>query len=169
MFKKVTLIAMFLALFLLISGFGGCGKKAAEKATEKAIETVTNGQADVDVSDNTVTINTNTGSYQAGGNVDLPSDFPDDVYVVDGNITAAITSVENNGYTVSIETTQSVNDLATLYEQKLKDEGWTITLTMAYEGTASVGGEKDNRMVSVGMNPNEEGKTIVVITTSETN
>jgi len=40
---------------------------------------------------------------------------------------------------------------------------------MAYEGTASVGGEKDNRMVSVGMNPNEEGKTIVVITTSETN
>ncbi|PIY96333.1 MAG: hypothetical protein COY66_04270 [Candidatus Kerfeldbacteria bacterium CG_4_10_14_0_8_um_filter_42_10] len=173
MFKKVTSIAMFLALFLLISGFGGCGKKAAEKtaeeATERALESSTGGQADVDISDNTVTVNTNAGSYQVGGNVDLPSDFPDDVYVVDGTITAAITSVENKGYTVSIETTQSVNDLKTLYEQKLADEGWTVNLTMTYEGGASVGGEKGNRIVSIGINPSEEGKTTVVVTTSETN
>lgn len=168
--KLIIITAVLLALTI---GLTGCGKKAAEKAAEKAtenaIEKATNGQADVDISGNTVSVNTDQGSYQAGGNVDLPAGFPDDVYVADGNITAAFSTTETNGYTVSIESSQSVSELKALYEQKLQSEGWNISLNMTFEGSASLSAEKDQRIVSIGMNPDDSGKTVVVISTYQQN
>ncbi len=164
--KRIFLIIPIVLVMSL--GIIGCGKKASDKAAEKAIETATNGQADVDVNNNTVHVNTNGGSWEAGDNVSLPSNFPSDIYVVDGKITAAITSTETNGYTISIEATQSVSDLKALYDQKLKADGWEITLSMATSDGAAIGGQKNNRVISVGINPGDEGKTIVVIGTYTT-
>lgn len=169
MINKKSFYVIPIALVIVVGLTGlSCGKTATEKAAEKEIETATNGQADVDVSNNTVNVTTNQGSWQAGENVSLPTGFPDDVYVVDGNITAAFTTNETNGYTVSIETTQSVNDLQTLYDTELKADGWNITFSMAASGSATLGGQKDNRTVSVGISSGDEGKNMVVISTFET-
>lgn len=169
MIYKKTFYVIPIALVMVFGMAGlGCGKKASENAAEKALEKATNGQADVDLNNNTVRINTNTGSWEAGDNVSLPTNFPSDIYVVDGKINTAITSTETNGYTVSIESTQSVADLQALYDRELRADGWEITFTMASGGSATLGGTKGQRTVSVGINPGDEGKTNVVITTFET-
>lgn len=162
--KTLFLISLLLSVSIVLIG---CGKKTAEKATEKALEKATNGQADVDVSQNTVTMNSNGGSWSAGENVSLPDNFPDDVYVVEGKITIVSTVTETNGFAISLETSKSASELKSLYEEKLREKGWNISMSLAYEGSVTIGAEKDNRTVSVSINPGDEGKTIVVLSTSQ--
>ncbi|MDD5566970.1 MAG: hypothetical protein PHH01_02135 [Patescibacteria group bacterium] len=166
--KKIWFIAPMLVVAIALV-LTGCGKSSAEKAAEKALETATNGQADVDVSENTVKINTNNSSYEAGENVSLPDGFPDDIYLVDGNITAAFTYTKDKDYSISIETSKTVSEVKALYDTELKADGWAITSSMVYEGSAAIWAEKENRMVSVGINKgSEDGKNTVVISASKT-
>lgn len=163
--KKIYWLApiLLVAIALVLTG---CGKKLSEKAAEKIIEKSTNGQASVDVDRNQVTINTNGGSYQAGEEVKLPAGFPSDVYVIDGTIKAAMTNAENNGYTVSIETSQSVTEAKTRYEKELVDDGWTMSMSLVYEGAASLGATKGNRTTTISISTVSD-KTTVVLGTSE--
>jgi len=160
--KKSLIFALCLVAGFSLIFVAGCGKKAAETAAEKAIEKSTNGQADVDLSTNSVKVNTNAGTFEVGGKIDLPSGFPSDVYVIDGTITAATTLTANEGYTISIVTDKSVSEAKDLYEAKLKADGWTITFTMNVADGASVAGEKDNRTVTVSIGKTE-GQTQVVV------
>lgn len=164
--KKFYIFALCVMLVGMAFAVTGCGKTTAEKAAEKAVEKATNGQASVNISTNTVTINVNGSSYQAGGNVKLPSGFPSDVYVIDGTIKAASTVKENESYTVSIETTKSVADAKAKYESELKNDGWEITISMSYENSASVGAKKGDRTVTVAIGESE-GKTLVVVTVAK--
>jgi hypothetical protein len=159
--KKILLLGtMLLAAVLVLSG---C-KSAEEKAAEKLIESGTNGQADVDIGTNSVKINTNAGSYQAGGNVTLPSGFPSDVYIIDGTLTSAQTNTATSGYIVSIETTKTVTEAKDLYDRHIVSDGWTLNSSMVYEGSALIYGSKGNRTLQIGINTGSTG-TIVAVTT----
>ncbi len=144
--KKVFIIA---AVFVVAITLTACGEKTAEKTAEKAIESSTGGSADVDIDDDTVTINTNAGSMSAGEEVDLPDNFPSDIYIIDGTIKMAMATTEIEGFSVSVETSKSVSAAKTEYEEKLVDDGWTITGMLSFTETASVTAEKDNRIVTV--------------------
>lgn len=161
--KKLFILCFCLVLAVTLSG---CGKKTAEKAAEKVIEKATNGQADVDVSGNTVKINTNTGSYAYGDKVDLPSDFPSDVYVIDGTIKTASSDKQYGSFAVSIETSKSVSDVKSDYESKLKDKGWNITYSASAQDSSSITAEKDNRSVSVFISSSED-KTMVILSVTK--
>lgn len=166
--QRIFFFIGMIAVFVLLGA--GCGQKVAERASEsaaeRAIEKSTNGDVDVDLGTNSLKVNTNGGSYQYGGNVMLPSGFPDDVYVIDGTLTSASKTTENAGYTVSIETTQSVAAAQALYDEKLKSEGWEISLSMTYENSASVGAQKGDRSTTVSIMKNSDNdKTLVVLTT----
>jgi hypothetical protein len=164
--KKLFLsLAIVAAMALVLSG---CGKTTAEKITEKAIEKATNGQASVDYSTNTVTINTNTGSYQAGEHVTLPSDFPSDIYVIDGTLTSSSTDAPTKTFTISIDTTKSFNDAKTLYAQKIVDDGWTVSSTINYENTAGFIASKSNRNLTVSINNSSDKITVVISTYTDT-
>lgn len=160
--KKTLIIAACLLLVVVLSG---C-KKAAEVAAEKGIESATGGQADVDIDDNSVTINTNAGSFAAGGNVSLPDDFPADVHVADGTITAATTNTETSGYSVSIQTNESVTSLKDEYESELKKDGWDVTMSLTIQDGATLGAEKDNRTTSVSISKGSDGQTTVILVTA---
>ncbi|MFA5051834.1 MAG: hypothetical protein WC544_02100 [Patescibacteria group bacterium] len=149
--KKAYWILPVIAIVAVSLAASGCTKKVAEKTAEKAIEAATNGQADVDIDDNTLTINTDTGSYQAGDSVSLPDNFPSDVYVIDGTIKAAVANTQNESFVVSIQTSTSVDDAKTQYVQQLADDGWTIGTNMTYAGAVTLISEKDNRTLSVGI------------------
>lgn len=164
--KKFYIFALCVVLTGMAFVVTGCGKKTAEKAAEKAIEKATNGQAEVDIGTNSVKINTNAGSFQAGENISLPSGFPSDVYVIDGTIKAASTVTEGEAYTVSIETSKSVTAAKEAYESKLKENGWNVTLSMDFQGSASLAAEKGDRTVTVSIGESE-GKTLVVLGTSK--
>jgi len=161
--KKVLVILSCFALVLVLSG---CGEKTAEKTAEKAIEKSTNGQVDVDIDDNTISVNTNEGSMQAGEEVSLPAGFPSDVHVVDGTITMATNVTENDMYTVSVQTTKSVAAVKAEYDAQLVKDGWTIAASTAILDGALISATKgENRSISVSMGESE-GYTFVTIGTS---
>jgi hypothetical protein len=161
--KTLLLLTLVLAAGLILSG---CTKKAAETATEKAIEDATNGQADVDIDTNSIKVNTNTASMQIGGNVAMPENFPDDVYVIDGTLTYALTSTEGKSYSIVVETSKSVSEVKSLYENKLVEDGWTINVNSMIQGSLGLGAQKGNRTVTI-TSSELDGKTSVSITTSE--
>jgi hypothetical protein len=132
---------------------------------EKSIEKSTNGQADVDLSNESVKINTNEGTFAVGGEISLPSGFPSDVHVIDGTIKSAVTIKENESYTITVETTKSISQAKSDYETELKADGWTINATVDLTNASSLSAEKGNRTVSVVISESE-GKTMVVIGTA---
>jgi hypothetical protein len=162
--KKAYWVLPVIAIVAMALVVSGC-KSTSEKAAEKAWEKATNGAADVDLDNNSVTINTNGGSYQAGENVTLPSNFPSDVYVIDGTLKAAMTQQTGNSFIVSVETSKSISQAKTVYEKEIVDDGWTITTNMTYGGTVTLMAEKSNRTLGVGVTE-VDGKTTVNISTS---
>ncbi|MFA6098372.1 MAG: hypothetical protein WCV50_00955 [Patescibacteria group bacterium] len=159
--KKIILVTMVPLAFIALLFISGCGEKTAEKA----IETAVGDHADVDIDGNTVRVNTNTGSLQTGENVSLPSGFPSDVYVIDGTLKSAMSTNENQGYTVSITTSHSISDTKADYESKLAEDGWTISMSLTVEDGASIGATKDNRTTTISIGT-DDGQTMVVIGTS---
>jgi len=163
--KKISLIIIMLFAVAVIAG-AGCTKKAAENKAENAIEDATGGSADVDVDNNTIKVETDEGTMEIGENVSLPSDFPSDVYVADGDILAA-SKTADNAYSATVETSKSVSEMQTKYETEFADEGWDVNTTLAFAGMVTLGGEKGNRMVTVSISESE-GKTLVIVTTAKT-
>jgi len=158
--KKVFVCVIVLAMAVVLSG---CGEKAAEKA----IETSTGGQADVDVDKDSVKVNTNSGSWEVGEEISLPSGFPSDVHVVDGTIVTAMTITENEAYTVSIQTSETVNSVKEEYESELASDGWDVTMSFAMQDGFSMSAEKGDRMVTLSIGSEDEG-ALVVLSTSKT-
>ncbi|MFA6272193.1 MAG: hypothetical protein WC693_03730 [Patescibacteria group bacterium] len=163
--KKVSFIAIMLLAVALVAG-AGCTKKASENAAENILEESTGGDADVDIDDNTVRINVNGSSMEAGDNVSLPADFPSDIYVADGDLKSSSKTAENS-FSVTIETTKSVSEMQTEYETELANDGWNVNTSLAFEGMVTLGGEKNDRMVTVSISVTE-GKTWVIIATAQT-
>jgi len=161
---KFYLLLPVLAIAVL--ALVGCGKsvsrKAGEKAAEKIIEAQSGGKANVDINGQNVKVETEQGKIEAGENVKLPSDFPSDVYVIDGTIKIAISGQADEGQTVSIETDKKIEEVLSIYKEKLKSDGWNITGTMNFGEVATVIAEKDDRSVSVSTGASD-GKTTVNI------
>ncbi|MBU0612519.1 hypothetical protein KKB10_00730 [Patescibacteria group bacterium] len=159
--KKISLIAIMLLTVAIVSG-AGCTKNA----TENAVESATGGSADVDIDNNTMKVETDEGTLEVGENVSLPSDFPSDVHVADGDILLA-SKTSDDAFSVTVETSKSVSEMQTEYETEFANDGWDVNTTLAFGGMVTLGGEKDNRMVTVSISESE-GKTLVIITTAQT-
>jgi hypothetical protein len=168
--KSKTLIAIIIGVVVLAGiGYGinlatkKVVNKVAENVVENVVEKATNSQVDFDPNNNSIVVNTNGGSFQAGEDVSLPSDFPKDVYVIDGKIKSAIsTQTDNGGYSLSIVTTKSPADAYADYDNKIKADGWTVTTTGTFGGVYTVMANKDNRLLSVSMNESD-GQTMVIL------
>ena len=116
----------------------------------------------MDINGQNEKVETEQGKIEAGENVKLPSDFPSDVYVIDGTIKIAISGQADEGQTVSIETDKKIEEVLSIYKEKLKSDGWNITGTMNFGEVATVIAEKDDRSVSVSTGASD-GKTTVNI------
>lgn len=163
--KKIFIILSLLAVAFLVTG---CGKKTAEKEVETAIEQSTNGQADVDIDNNSITINSNGSTYQASeAGLELPDGFPSDVYVVDGKITFAYTYVQDSNYSITIQTDKSKDELKSLYTEQMKDAGWESTLSLDTTDITTLGNKKgDDRTANVTISKDTAtDKWLVTITT----
>ncbi len=153
----ITLVAIILL-------GASCTKKAAEKAAEKSIESASNNQADVDIDNDQVTVNTNAGSWQAGESVSLPSNFPDDIYIISGTIKTALALTENEGFSVSIESAVSLSQAKSTYESELAEAGWTVDSTYSTATGTIMSAQKSDRITTVSLSETD-GQTTVVIST----
>lgn len=162
--KKLFIFTGCLLAALALTGFS-CGQKTAEKATEAAIEDSTGGQANVNLNNGSMKVETGEGTLEAGEEVELPADFPSDVYVAEGSIRSAL-ATEDSNYSVSIEAQESKSALYDRYISELESAGWNLTLKMSTAEVSSVAGEKDDRIVTVSISESE-GKTFVAITVAK--
>ena len=159
--KKILLVGVIILLAVTLSG---C-KNTAEKTAESIIESSTGGEVEVDIDNESMIININDGSLVVGEGVGLPSTFPDDVYVIDGEIISSMTIDNNSTYQVQIDTTESYTDAVAMYDEKLQADGWSIISTLEISDGADIMAEKDDRYTTVSI-ATSEGITVVIITTS---
>jgi len=110
---------------------GGCGKKSQEKTIEKAIESKTGKDADVDISDKKIEIETDEGkmSMSTGDGAKIPSDFPKDIYIPDG-VKVEMAIQTEKGYSIALSTNQPRSKVTTMYKKQMEASGWTSKTTM---------------------------------------
>ncbi|MFA6587551.1 MAG: hypothetical protein WCT08_00610 [Patescibacteria group bacterium] len=163
MTRKTYYLLMPALLLAMVFGLSAC-KSTSQKAAESIIEKSTNGQADVDLTNNSIKVNTNGSSWETGDKVSLPTDFPSDIYVPEGTIKTALKTDANSSFTVSLESTTSMADIKSAYESHFQSQSWTITSSGAIQNSFSYLAQKGNRDLTVGIS-DSDGKRIVSITT----
>jgi hypothetical protein len=162
MVKKIFFVSLLATQIFVLTACSSLGQKTAEKTTEKAIEKATGKDASVNINNKNININTNEGSLQVGETIQVPTQFPKDVFVISGTIKAAIRNNEQNGFTLNIRTDRTVSDVKKIYEDKLNTDGWKITSSTDLNDSASIIAEKGKRIVSVTLG-NENNLAIVVL------
>ncbi|XOU94122.1 MAG: hypothetical protein ACNFW9_04725 [Candidatus Kerfeldbacteria bacterium] len=157
----MLIITLVIGAGLILSG---CG--VAEKVAENTIESATNNEIDVDIDDNSLTLNTNGGTLEVGEKVSMPNNFPSDIYVLNGNLISAMTIDENNTFSINLSTNDSPTEVKAEYQTELANDGWTIDSTLDFGGGSMMTGTKDNRSITVTISVDEtEGTTTVGINT----
>lgn len=166
MSKKTLYVIIAVVAVLAIGGIVSSFllKKGAEKVSEKIIEDSIGGGADVDLSNGSYSVNVNGGSFQVGDDVEIPESFPEDIYVISGDVKYALATTETSGYTVTIETTKTPAEVNTIYNREVAADGWSISGTSNYGGTYSIMGQKGDRYLSVTASETD-GQTTVMLTT----
>jgi len=155
---------LFFTLFI-----SGCGTKSlVENQMEKNLEKNLGGNAKVDLDNGVINLQTENGSLQVGGKINLPEGFPSDVYVMEGEILSAVQNFGVNGYQVIISTNKSISETQTLYNEKLKKDSWNIQNTMNLGTSFILSAIKDTRTLSVSIgNGDEVGIVSVIITLTD--
>lgn len=153
---------------LVLSGCTSVKQQIQDKATEKMIEGLSNGQIKVDVDQGKTKVDTKFGSGEVGENVGVPADFPSDVYVIEGVIKTSYKNAGSNDWTLSIETTKTTAEAKALYEENLKANGWKIDSTLDMGESVVISATKNNRNASVMINADPTTKkTNVIVGSSE--
>src|SRR3989339_654994 len=118
---------------------------ACQSPSEKVIETVTE-----------------NGTMQAGQDVSLPDNFPSDVYVYEGKLAAVVFNEANNGFNLTIETKDVLDDIKSVYENKLEEDGWVVNQSMNLGGVLYLGSEKNGRVISITASQTDETTMLVI-------
>jgi maltodextrin utilization protein YvdJ len=161
--KKVS--CMVLGLLLVVYG---CGKKVeekmAEKITEKIIEHGTKGKAKVDLSDHSMTIETEKGKMvvASGKSAEIPADFPSDVLIfkpaeVSGTMAAG------KGSSVMLKTAKDKAAVTSAYKEAMTKKGWTQKAAVDMGEQSILSYEKEKRVANVIISA-KEGKTEIALT-----
>jgi len=168
---KLVLILMLSSLLFLASACAKSSETEKEsEATDKYKPTVANGKVKAD--ETGMEYKSDDGSIsidvKSEGEVDLPEDYPADIVPVYPKSKLFLAAKQGSGYTISMKTDDSVDDICKFYEKNVK-----------YEGEANIQNDGDTAMImgmSKGLNviimvtPNEqadESKNIIAISVAE--
>lgn len=148
----------------------GCGRGTQEEVIERQIEKEMGGSADAKVSEKGLSIKGRTESGEvemtAGDKARIPDGFPKDVPLYKNAELKAGMKVEQ-GFSVSLATTDDVATVAEKYGTRMEKEGWTQKTRMDMGVQSMFMYEKDERTANivVAENPGGEG-TMITLTVS---
>lgn len=158
---------------LLVVGAGACGKaaeKVGEKVAEKSLEGVTG--ADVDASDDGVTIKTEDGEFSAKTTDELPDGWPVDLIAVpDGFSIESVseTKTPDGAMTaVSIEGSGDIGDLVDSYVDALEGAGIEVAMQTKSSDGGMVSAEKDGVNYMIMLNSDGDGTVTGVLSLTDT-
>lgn len=142
------------ALACAVLALSGC-QKAADAATEAAIERASGGKVEVDRDGDRVSFKTDQGErldMQAGESLPLPADFPKDVWLpgrYDVNSVMDMAGVQ----VVSVRTQGKVAGLHADARAAMAEAGWKQTMSMQHSAdNAMLSFEKDKRAAVLSFN-----------------
>lgn len=118
---------------------------------ERTIEKETGGQANVDIVNGTMKVQTSEGSFEMGGNT-LPKDWPSDAPAYPGasiQYSASGLQAEGNGQGVMMTTSDSLQTVMDFYTAQMKENGWKVEGSMNAGGTSTIAGSKGDRVFTV--------------------
>jgi len=143
---------------------GGLNRLVSKSATERAIESATNGQVEVDSNGDNVTVKTDQGTWSTSDK--LPADFPTDVPLYPGaelqGSLASAPSDGSGGHYVGLESTDAIATVVAWYKKEIVAKGWKIITDANISGSTILSAEKDTRMLSVTISE-ESGKVSMSI------
>jgi hypothetical protein len=165
-----NLLCLIAALVVILSF--ACGKsaeKTAEKALEKSLEDPIGDGAEVDVSDQgmTITSEDEKGAYtwQAGDEAKIPDSFPKDVHVYE-RAAIQMSSDSPEGITLVLATDDPISKVVATYEEKMVADGWTKQTSSTMSGTQMLIYTKGDRGANVGVF-DQDGSTQISLTLSK--
>ena len=119
----------------LVSGCGGAsdeaGERISEQLAEQALEEAGTAGVDVDVDGEDVTIESDEGTIKVGTG-DVPEGFPDDLSIVDGEITSSVDTPQGSAVTVAVDDADTAFDEAVA---DLEAHGWERVQLTETEGS----------------------------------
>lgn len=160
-----------LALLAVAAVGCGSGEKAAESATERMIESAANAQGqdvevDFDGDKTTFSVKTDEGTVamNAGDNVALPEDMPDDVPVIAGFKANMVQSLGAQGaFNLMGTVSQPPAEVTAFYEKELGAQGWEeVTRFSDADGSANLSFKKESRMVNLSVVPDDAGAMLTL-------
>ncbi|NQT94779.1 MAG: hypothetical protein HQ559_18630 [Lentisphaerae bacterium] len=143
----------------------GCGRKsgetAMEKALEKALELKSGGEAQVDISEDGVSIRTAGEELimTRGKAAKLPADFPSDVLVYKkARIETAVQS--GSGTMLSLRSKDDPAKIIAAYKDSMSGDGWTQQTSMDMGSQQMAIFAKDDRITTVVVSPDDDSTVI---------
>jgi len=133
----------------------------AEKLTESIIESSTGANVDIDTKNQSVNIQTDEGSFSAGGSQKLPDDFPSVVVVYENQeIIGVVTNNQDTSkiWSINAQSTDAPSKVNQYLTSKFAENGWTTTSTSTINGFTSYSYEKDDLQAQITVSPLEDGK-----------
>lgn len=159
-----------LVIFLFAVILSGCSSRSvSERVMEKAIESQTGGDVNVDTKGEGITIKTEEGEsqYSAGGGAKVPENFPKELIVSD-DAKIIISSSSENVNTVAYVTGGEQGEIFEKYKNTLAELGWKkeLEIDTGNGKMASFSKGVEKATVTIGENSDNEisGKSMVQIT-----
>lgn len=137
-------------------------RKTSQEMVEEAIEQSTEGNVEVDISDQgeEVTVKTEEGTLQIGQQ-QIPENFPKDIPVYKGaQIISSVSSLEGVALVLSSE--DSLTQVTDFYKTQLTEENWSIDSETEIQNATIFEISKDNRTGAVIINQTDEGTQVTL-------
>lgn len=158
-------IIILLALPILAIGCGKSDEERAEERAEKAIEEQTGGEADVSIKDDKISIESQEGSFEIsqGTKLEMPKDFPDDVFVLDDpqiSVSSSNNELQSLVYTSKLDEARAVDD----YKKEMADKGWESESSIQTpQGTMLAFKKGDTRSVMVSISKQDDATQVTLM------
>jgi len=170
--KKIIVLSFIVLTVTAV--LSGCtpkktvNEKIGEEIAEKMIEAQTGAKVDVDSQGEKITINSGEGQvqYSAGGQVDLPENFPRELIMAsDAKIIMASSSEGNS--TVSFVTNEEPMVMKERYISGMTGLGWIKEMEVNISQATMISFKKDKMNVAVNVGENntkeQQGKSFINI------
>lgn len=150
-------------LLACVAFAAGCGKSPEERATEAAIKATSGQDVEVERDGDTMTFRGADGTQATvsqGGNLALPSGFPDDVYRPSDHAVTSVIDVEGMQM-VGMSTRAAPADVVVEARAAMERAGWKQVMAMEGEGGSMLAYEKDERHATLSIVSQDAGGTLV--------
>jgi len=159
----MPIMRILLLSFAITICLSGC-HKAADNATEAAIEAASGQKVDVERDGDKVTFKNEEAEVttQAGMNLPLPADFPKDIYLPKSYTVNTVMDMSGI-HMVSLMAPEPVPALFNAASEAMQQQGWKQVTAMQHaSGNAMLAFEKERRHVALSFNSNRQGAGTVL-------